>query len=543
MIKILVVDDEPIIANGLFSLLSHENEDYDVYKAYSVPDAMQILGHNRMDIVLSDIKMPGMNGIDLLKSIKCQWPFCHVIFLSGYSDFSYVQLAMQLGADSYILKSQGDDEVLRAIASSVQIIQNELNNDLWNQYIQKELSVARPLMCRDFLWKILRGELTDPNEIDKQLIELGISLHTNRKVLLAGGRVDELSNTTSPTISDISCIEKIDAVFSRFVSERVVSENLYWNRRYFVWMIQPLSSDFSSVQKLQPFVEGMMEKVQTYCLEHLGLSISLIVDAATTDWKQLPSQFSHLKSVLTYQLGSSDEMLLGSLAYFKNAPNLLAPDNEHVDADIEFRNMEVSYDYRQRETFFTSLNNVLTIIVTSCSITTKIELYHRLCLFFLTRINNTDISKSYLSQFHGYETFAIPFEDLNRSIIPHFTEIAEWLFPMADTPRTERFRKMIYDLHDYIDNHLASDLSVNALAEVVYLNPVYLSRAYRRETGEKLSDHVLYRRLEVAKILLKHPEKRISEISSDVGFESPAHFSRVFKKVVGQTPQEYRESL
>lgn len=101
---------------------------------------------------------------------------------------------------------------------------------------------------------------------------------------------------------------------------------------------------------------------------------------------------------------------------------------------------------------------------------------------------------------------------------------------------------MVYTLHQYIAVHLSEDLSVNALAEKVYLNPVYLSRAYKQATGEKLSEYILVRRLERAKQLLQQPEKKISEIGYLIGLDSAAHFSRVFKKYTGLSPQEYREA-
>lgn len=105
-----------------------------------------------------------------------------------------------------------------------------------------------------------------------------------------------------------------------------------------------------------------------------------------------------------------------------------------------------------------------------------------------------------------------------------------------------RFHQMVYTLHQYIAVHLSEDLSVNALAEKVYLNPVYLSRAYKQATGEKLSEYILVRRLERAKQLLQQPEKKISEIGYLIGLDSAAHFSRVFKKYTGLSPQEYREA-
>ena len=118
MYRILVIDDEPIIADGLYELFAQdETFALEVHKVYSAPDALKLLDRLRIDIVLSDIKMPGMNGLELLTQIHRRWPFCHVIFLSGYSDFEYVQKAMQLGADSY-----GISDLIRATAHAREMV-------------------------------------------------------------------------------------------------------------------------------------------------------------------------------------------------------------------------------------------------------------------------------------------------------------------------------------------------------------------------------------------------------------------------------------
>lgn len=96
-------------------------------------------------------------------------------------------------------------------------------------------------------------------------------------------------------------------------------------------------------------------------------------------------------------------------------------------------------------------------------------------------------------------------------------------------------------LHQYIAEHLSEDLTLTTLAAQVYLNPVYLSRVYRQSTGQKLSEYVLTCRIAEAQKLLCNQNIKINEIAQRVGFDSAAHFSRVFKKQTSFTPAEYRE--
>ncbi|RAV21488.1 response regulator [Paenibacillus contaminans] len=126
MYRLLIVDDMPIVADGLEGLLqeaAHLN--VKLYKAYSGSKALDVLRSERIDIVLCDIKMPGMEGIDLLKEIRHRWPHCKVIFLTAYDDFEYVRSAMSLGGFEYILKVEDDRKIIRTIEKAIDAICEE----------------------------------------------------------------------------------------------------------------------------------------------------------------------------------------------------------------------------------------------------------------------------------------------------------------------------------------------------------------------------------------------------------------------------------
>ena len=94
MRRILIVDDEPIIVKGLLSVLEDSGLDADLYKAYSGEEALAILADTRMDIVVSDVRMPGMDGLQLMEHINRDWPECRVVFLSGHSEFDSIYRAV-----------------------------------------------------------------------------------------------------------------------------------------------------------------------------------------------------------------------------------------------------------------------------------------------------------------------------------------------------------------------------------------------------------------------------------------------------------------
>ena len=120
MYRLLIVDDEPDVLQALYDmLLDHESLDLDVLKAGSAGEALEILNRERLDIVLSDICMPGMDGIELLRHVRENWPDCRMIFLTGHTEFSYIYQAEKLEAVSYILKTEGRQKIIDALDKAI----------------------------------------------------------------------------------------------------------------------------------------------------------------------------------------------------------------------------------------------------------------------------------------------------------------------------------------------------------------------------------------------------------------------------------------
>ena len=126
MYNLLIVDDEPIIADSLSDLFTdYTGLEFEVSKAYSAKKALGILNTTRMDIVLTDIRMPGMSGIEMLEEIHGRWPQCKVIFLTGYDNFEYAYKAIEDKAFAYILKTEGDEKIIKVVEKAVYEIKKE----------------------------------------------------------------------------------------------------------------------------------------------------------------------------------------------------------------------------------------------------------------------------------------------------------------------------------------------------------------------------------------------------------------------------------
>ncbi|HHX22170.1 MAG TPA: response regulator, partial [Clostridiales bacterium] len=183
MRRLLIIDDEPIIADGLFSHVQEQSlADLEVYRAYSASQALSLLRMWRMDVVISDIQMPGMNGLELAEYILRAWPRCQIIFLTGYDNFDYLYRAQKLGTIQYLLKNEGYPVIMSALHKALsQLSQQERNQQLIARAQQQE-QMLLPLLRRELLLDLLRGET--PSSIQQRLESLSIPMQTDAPVLL-----------------------------------------------------------------------------------------------------------------------------------------------------------------------------------------------------------------------------------------------------------------------------------------------------------------------------------------------------------------------
>ena len=126
MESLLIVDDEVIIADGLYHMLQEVFQDrLEVRRCYSCDEACAVLNRNRVDILLTDIEMPGASGLELHRMVRERWPMTRVIYLTGYSDFDYARRALKQRAFAYVLKSEGDQVLISTVERAVENLQEE----------------------------------------------------------------------------------------------------------------------------------------------------------------------------------------------------------------------------------------------------------------------------------------------------------------------------------------------------------------------------------------------------------------------------------
>ncbi|MBB6671298.1 response regulator [Cohnella nanjingensis] len=562
MYNLLIIDDEPRIVNGLYEqFLDWRSEELNAYRAYSAFEALTILAGTKMDIVLTDIQMPGMSGIELQQKIHERWPRCKVIFLTGYSDFEWIQSAMRNGGMDYILKVEGDEPILAAVGKAIDQLKDERVSDSLLQTAKEQMQAAGPMLRKEYLAGLLQGELGAAAAHRDRFAELDIPLSAGARVLLAVGRVDRWPDGLQASDKSLLLYALRNISEEYLNTLRVISFPISPTR--IVWLIQPAVASNSAGDDdagdaggaegadwdaCTAFVRGTMSDIQETCRTILKLPLSVAVSSASCPWSLAAAQYMRLEQLLQRGFGQDAELLLSDPA--RDAPSPESDGLTKQDVALRLKavkQLEALLLGGQKEEFFALYDD----IADSARALLPFPAYHP----FLVELEYAFASLflSYMNQWGLFEAVSASMDAgtlLRRGAFVSWAETEDYyrglsvrLFELRAGEQQDRTRKILNAVNQYIEQHLSEDLSLDRLADHVYLHPTYLSRLYRQMTGIRLSDHIKALRLKKAKELLASPRLKIHEVSASVGFESAHYFTKVFKKELHMTPQEYRDRL
>lgn len=551
MFRVLVVDDEPDIADGLHTVLRHaEHLELDVYKAYSGVEALKFLERTRIDIVLSDIRMPGISGLQLVESIRQHWPLCKVIFITGYNEFEYVYQAVKYDGISYLLKTEGYEAIIEAVGKAVLQIRNSRKKEELLRKAKLRLSSALPVLQNQYLLDLLQGEPSTVRSRQERFDELDIPLDAALPVLMVSGRIDGFGAYSS-SLERTSLLHSVKYVSELNFAPSVACCMAQPARSSLLWLLQPGSGDVPahSLERLPFFVKGCVETLQIVCNESLHCPISFVIDREPVVWEQAARRYDAMRLQHYSQIG------MGMDIFLMERPDLphdeakrggeATPSVLHMSKlSQRLGALKVSLESGQRDEFFDIYSDVLAFFkeLRKERYAAGLEVFLSLSVMFLSYMNRWNFTDDVAAKFNF---------DLLTRLEEHaswedagvfFHQLAEFLFALQVSGGERKAVSAIQHIEQYIHEHLAEDLSLVRLGELVHFNPSYLSRLFKQITGVNVLTYIHEARVNRAKQLLSNHELKIHEISAAVGYDSPAYFTQFFKKAARMSPQEYRDS-
>jgi len=546
MIQLLVVDDELHSVDSLADTIDWASIGIGhVYKAYSAIEALEILKEGSIDIVITDIHMPIMDGLELIEEIRKVWPRTKSVILSEYAEFEFVKKAIELQASHYLLKPVLNEEVMEIVRELVGQIQSEWQEISSREQATRAIRENLPLLRGNLLKEMIGGRQY-PREVWKRKLEIAqVPFAYGDRYCLFMIRLEEGFHSFDPGSAHL--LEY--AVYN--IVEEILSKSFnVWHCKddydYHVFLLgwkwneeecKRFPSGFYVTE--DEYLDTLFSRIQHKVKVFLKGEASILAD----HWERFPDRLSaiYLRMLDVYrQKIGKDSKYYMKLADYKGERSTLSLPALYEPPKLSQlletgRWQEAEWKLRAifqqiNESEYESRDNLIEVFF---------HIYNAfICILHRNGRKISDFLGSDLDDLIDVNYYRNTNQLMDRSF-----RILHMLRDDSLSQLKRNRNQIVHNVQRYIEQHLAEDVSLQTLAEQVYLHPAYLSKVYKLETGEGINNYVQRIRMEKAVQMLKHTEHKIYEIGMRVGLSNATYFIKQFRKDYGMTPQEFRDAL
>ena len=512
MYSLFIADDEKEIREGLKYILDWENLGFKICgEAGNGEDALNSILELQPDLVLLDIRMPRMLGIDVAKSARAAGYLGHFVILSGYSDFSYAQKAISYNVDNYLTKPIDEVELMETITLVKERL--EIEKAKANSMASYKKAAKHVLLC-----DVIKGSL-DADAINPKELNLKADIY---QVVLYENFLENEQSTKYSFAELLNVTNKDDKNFEYIKDEK---EEII------------LLKGTHALNRFNHFLEHYEDAPQ----EGSPLdSLFIAYGEAVTSIEKIPNSYQQASKLISRRFFCMQgQHTLG----YKELPSLAAIDTVLND--------EMLKEYADSITGYIQSYNRKKVA----------EYLYNLEQYLYNVKNGINDVKLFLTDFylcikenisHVYNNVEIPFPS-NASVIEiieskhYLYEIIQFLseqFEMIMNATGNPSRDSIMDdILYYIDRNFQSNIKLESIAPLFGYNSAYLGKIFNKTFGESFNSYVDNKRIERSKELLTENKLKVYEIAEQVGYNNIDYFHKKFKKHVGVSPAEYRKSV
>lgn len=534
---LLIVDDETHVVDRLEKTVPWQKAGIDhIYCAYSAREALALMQQCPADIVVTDIRMPGMSGLELIAEIRRRWNRTKCVLLSGYSDFHYAKEAIRQQVEEYLLKPVTEEELLQTVSRLCRKIAQEWEEVCSLRTLTRTLADNLPLLKANLLNELLQGCAWGEQQLREKMAALSLPDLYGRPCAVMLIRLEE------PFINDdFRSFSLIEYAVCNIAEELFRDQFDLWQAKdahdYLIFVAaskQGSDPDSSALRFEQTAV-----KLQAVAQSLLKGRISVIVSDFGLFPRELPAKYDNCVSAARKRVASRQSLFLRT---------------EGEPAAAAVQSIRSLYEpptliHLLEAGRWGELEEKLACIMRELEDNRPQSQEHLLEVYFAVSSAFT-----YIAHKNGQplsELIGKDYEKLASGIPPRsISQLRNWCGHILqrlkeDTDRENRDSRtaLIRDIHRFIEANLSRDVTLQSIADHVHMHPVYISKIYKLETGENISEHIHKLRMEKAVYALANSQEKTYEIAEKLGYQRSHSFIHAFKKHYGLTPQEYRERL
>lgn len=534
MYNLIIVDDETEIRNGLRHKMDWTSLGFQIVgEASNGREAIELLEQGDIHLMITDIRMPIMDGMALLNEQKIRFPNVKTIILSGYDDFSYAKIAIQSGAKDYLLKPVIRKELIEMILIVCEELDREHHDLLIQDSLKWKLHQNNSLLQEHLMFELISEEGTEGTGLRERIHEMQLDEVLSEKgdirIICVEMRLphDRLGDGQG----QIELMRSAYRMLCREMAQEYSSSVIVfhdWNHPNMMHFAVNYQDNHLGKAELQKFIVLLQSNIQKY------LKVETIIAVGHAVRGLIYVKDAYISSLLVWSqnnLGVQSEIIWSvSLADLEVGFNLES--EKKLTLLIESHDIE-------------GINNSLRKLLTTDQYTLRAlsQFVVKVYLLFDGIAKRNGINIPHIQQFFVLIPDVVRRFNSVEQVLENLGGIASELIHLLKTTRATGGANIVESIRQYIDRNYANEIGLSMLADRFYINPTYLSELFKKHVGQTFSEYVIKVRIVKTEKLLHDPSLRLSDIAELVGFSNASYLSSVFKKYYGKSPNDYRSTL
>ncbi len=526
MYRVILVDDEIIDLNGLKTFIPWHELDLDIIKTFNNSfDALDFLKHEKVDILITDIKMPIMSGLELFRKAQVFSPELKVVFISGYESFEYAKSAIKMNAGGYVLKPVDEVELINVL----KIVIDQLKEEERHRLTENNYKNYFPLVKNEIIRKMLEeGENKDKNKEYLEQIDIDWDTGPFFAAIIEVDNEFKYKHNKNHTYNYSKVLSKIQTRINTW--NKVKSCQINDKRIALIFN----DSQKKAIHKLNDLLNYIRENTESTITIGVGFNVDSLLDI----YKSYKRAVNNLEYKMTQ--GKDRIIITDDITRIESKFS-----KSNIDDRINDLNRAI-VDYK----LTAIINNIDDIFKSIKQFTDMTSVYNIVIhiLFktdeFLKTLNESlsDIleeqnkDQGFLYDFNNIFHFET-MNEVKKWFYRQVFEISEYLYSKGKKADQE----LIQTIKDYVYENIANKLTLKDVANFFSYSPNYLGRIFKEHTNENFNDFLIRTRMRKASELLKETDLYIYQIVDMIGYKNMTYFNRIFKKYYGITPGKYRK--
>ena len=531
MLKVFLAEDEFIIREGIKNNIDWQAHGYEFCGEASDGElAFPLIQKTRPDILITDIKMPFVDGLALSRLVKKELPETEIIILSGYEEFDYAKEAIQIGVARYLLKPINGETLLQEIDSVAEIILGKQKEKEIREKYQKEMEENSLRDQMDLFQHLVTGDcsmeelLSVADKLDLKIMAPWYSI-----VLL---KIQSMKHDYEEYSGSIVVVDERIAKLAE--PEHVLIFDRALEGRAFLFKAD-------SEDELLAYQKEYLGDVKEVLSSYMNLRYFGGIGTPVNRLREIPASFEDASHAFAHRYLVAESCILDS--------SLLMQEGAAEQEDFRISAVNPEQIDRTKMQEFLRTGDLDEVVYFVDDFFGKLDggaMKSRIFRQYITMdayFSIVDFLKGLGLQKDEIEA---PDQDSSilqdeKSAMDYIVRIMEKALVLREKKASSRYEDVVSEVIHYIeDNYAQEELSLNLLASHVNFSPNHLSMIFSQQTGQTLIRYLTDYRMNRAKELLRCSSKKSSVISMEVGYKDPHYFSYLFKKTQGMTPTQYR---